>query len=59
MPRFLLTDQDLPDAVRGRRAAQAALLLELKKDPSKLTLQQRLDRIEKILGINQPVKGGG
>jgi hypothetical protein len=57
--RVVATIADLPKETQDRLAAEAVKQTEREKDPTKLTVIQRLERLEKILGLDQPMKGGG
>ena len=51
MPREIRTEADLPQTVKDRLAKLREIQTERRKDPTKLTLQQRVERIEKVLGL--------
>ena len=51
MPREIRTEADLPQLVKDRLAKQREIQAERRKDPTKLTLQQRVERIEKVLNL--------
>ncbi len=52
MPREIRTEQDLPPEQRKQRQKERDQQAERAKDPKALTLDQRIARIEKILGID-------